>query len=251
MGADLIGWRPCPLQAELDPAGFLGKLKLRAYRGAIEAQVPPEGRAAVKLTVEVTGRPPRQLSYPQIVDELDAFERGIPECATCPLAGGRPLGCYHYVTYPIDEAAEELLFAFFTQPSQVETRDSISDQLYRDLVSKVPSSGTGWHTRRGPGSRTAPSLAVRAHPLRHQWGRMFARKKVDSAQLLKALFISLGSLPLVAAYARFWTEFVAFATARGASAETSRTLGELFALQPMMLQLVALAPDGAQLIADA
>jgi len=244
MGADLIGWKPCSLQRELGPDGFLGKLKLRAYRSAVERQVPEAARAKVKISVEVTGRPPRELAYPDIVAESEQFLAGIPECASCPLAGGgTPLGCYHYVTYPIDAPAEELLFAFFTQPSQIATKDSISDQLYRDLISRIPSSGTGWHRQRGPRG----PLAIRAEPLGHKWGGLFSKRTVDSAQLLQCLFIALDSLPLVAAYGRFWSEFVAFAKERGVAAGTSRTLDELFGLARMMM---VVAPIGGRLIAD-
>jgi len=245
MGADLIGWRSCALQRELGPDGFLGKLKLRSYRAMIEQQVPPAQRAGVKVTVQVTGRPPRILGYPEIVAESDDFRAGIPECADCPLSSGRPLGCYQYVTYPVDAQAEELIFAFFT--SQVTTRDSICDQLYRDVVSRVPASGTGWHDNRGaPGT-----LAMRPEPLRHKWGGLFSKKTVDSAQVLRSLFLPLDSVPLIVAYARFWTEFLDFARARGVTAKTSSTIGELFAVGGLVLSVVAVAPDGGHLVADA
>ena len=67
--------------------------------------------------------------------------------------------------------------------SQLATKDSISDQIYRDIVSKQPSSGSGWHTRRGPQG----PLARRPQPLYHSWGGLFSKKKVDSAQLFRSL----------------------------------------------------------------
>src|SRR6478609_3471683 len=100
MGADLIGWRDCELQRPLGPQGFLGKLKMKTYLRVIEQQVPPDKREAVKITVVVNDRQ-RELSYPEIREQAEAFQRGIPECARCPLASGQQLGCYHYVTYPV------------------------------------------------------------------------------------------------------------------------------------------------------
>lgn len=215
MGADLIGWRDCELQKPLGQSGFLQKLKMKSYLRVIESQVPPEAREKVAITVVVNDRQ-RELTYPEIRDQAETFQRGIPACATCPLAGGEQLGCYHYVTYPVDARFEEVAFELFT--SQLQTKDSISDQIYRDVVSKQPSSGTGWHTRRG----AQGALARRPHPLVHKWGGLFSKKQVDSAQLLQSLFIPLNHPALVVGYARFWRELVAFADAKLASEMKAR-----------------------------
>jgi hypothetical protein len=204
MGADLIGWRDCELQRPLGESGFLQKLKMKSYLRVIETQVPEGARENVAITVIVNDTQ-RELTYPQIREQAETFQRGIPACATCPLSGGEQLGCYHYVTYPVDARFEEVAFEFFT--SQLATKDSISDQLYRDIISKQPSSGTGWHTRRGPQG----SLARRPQPLTYSWGGLFSKKKVDSAQLLQSLFIPLKHPALVVGYARFWRELVNYA----------------------------------------
>jgi hypothetical protein len=204
MGADLIGWRDCELQKPLGQSGFLQKLKMKSYLRVIESQVPPEARENVAVTVIVNDHQ-RELTYPQIREQAETFQRGIPACASCPLSGGEQLGCYHYVTYPVDARFEEVAFEFFT--SQLATKDSISDQIYRDIVSKQPASGTGWHTRRGPQG----ALARRPQPLTHAWGGLFSKKKVDSAQLMASLFIPLKNPALVVGFARFWRELVAYA----------------------------------------
>jgi len=208
MGADLIGWRNCDLQKPLGVRGFLQKLKMKSYLAAIESQVPEGQRDNVEVTILVNDTQ-RQLKYTEIRDQAEAFKRGIPECATCPLSGGAQLGCYQFVRYPVDARFEEVAFEFFT--SQLATKDSISDQIYRDIVSKQPSSGTGWHTRRGKTSMDARTLAERPQPLTHSWGGLFSKKKVDSAQLLASLFIPLEHPALVVGYARFWRELVRFA----------------------------------------
>ena len=214
MGADLIGWRDCDLQKPLGPNGFLQKLKMKSYLRVIETQVPPAQRPGMTITVVVNDQQ-RELSYEEIRDAAQQFQAGIPACATCPLSGGEQLGCYHFVTYPLDARFEEVAFEFFT--SQLATKDSISDQLYRDIVSKQPTNG-GWHTRRGPQG----ALAKRPQPLTYKWGGMFSKKTVDSAQLLASLFIPLRGAPLVVGYARFWRELVAFADQKLASEMKSR-----------------------------
>lgn len=98
MGADYVGLRGCTLQRSLGDQGFLGKLKLRAYKAAIEAQVPAEQRHVVKIQVQITGRETRELDYAGICRDLETFQAGSPECASCPLSAGKPVGCYRYVT---------------------------------------------------------------------------------------------------------------------------------------------------------
>ncbi len=203
MGADFIGWRNCPLQAELGPAGFLGKLKLRAYKAVIEERIPEDRWETVEVVVRVTGRPDRQLGHGAICQELAAFEQGIPACATCPLAGGKPLGCYRYVTYPVDAIAERLLFEFFVEG--VEERDSIADQLYRDIASNVDEE-SGWYGNRGEDG----GLAELEVPLGYAWEGEEGEERLDSAQVLAAMFIALDEPALVVAYARFWGEFFQF-----------------------------------------
>jgi hypothetical protein len=251
MGADLIGWRECPLQMRLGPQGFLGKLKLRAYKELIENMVPPEQREGQAITVVINGPDgpkERDLTYAQIRQESTEFLRGIPDCATCPLSGGQPLGCYHYVTYPVDAAFERLVFDFFV--SQVATKDSICNQLYRDFIAKVPAEGTGWHVRRGDDPRTG-ALAIMAQPLVHTWGGFLSKKRIDSAQILQCLFVTLDRPALVAAFARFWVELVTYADGRGVRDEDSPTLAAVRKLSGMLLQTAAHLADGWTVFADA
>jgi hypothetical protein len=145
MGADFIGWRGCSLQQDLGVEGFLGKVKLRAYRGAIEARVPEEKRASLRVNVAVTGRGEREMTYAGILAELGQFERGVPECAGCPLAqGGAPVSCYRYVTYPIDAVSEEVIFDYFL--SKVGEAESLPKP---DLARHHPPRGGGQPVVRG------------------------------------------------------------------------------------------------------
>ena len=252
MGADLIGWRRCPLQAELGPAGFLSKLKLRTYLTLVDDQVAEEERADVRVNIMVhgpDGPTQRELTYQELVDGAREIANGIPECATCPLGMHKPLGCYHYVTYPIDAVFEELVFDFFV--AQLAVEDSIVAQLYKDIVSQVPARDTGWHTRRGADARTG-ACAQRSEPLVHAWGGLFSSKRVDSAQILQSLFITLDHPALVIGYSRFWSELLAFAQERGVGPEDSPTLEAIVPLQRMLLVAAAHAlDDGWLMVADA
>lgn len=242
MGADFIGWRSCPLQEELGQEGFLGKLKLRAYRTVIEERVPEDRWETVEIVLRVTGRPDREIKYGDICRELDAFEPGIPECATCPLAGnGKALGCYRYVTYPIDAVTERLVFERFV--AGVEVSGSLANQLFRDIVSRVDEEA-GWYGNRGQEG----ALAELDGPLVHAWEDAEGKHAVDSAQVLAALFIPLDEPPMVLVYARFWAEFFDFVEGKLELAapgdaladeiKASRTLSELRHVSSMLTAAV-------------
>lgn len=239
MGADVIGWRNCRLQHELEPAGFLSKLKLKMYRGAIEAQVPPDERETIRVTVQGSNRAPKELTYRGIVDEIATFEQGIPDCASCVVGGGQALGCYRYVTYPVDEVFEKTVFDFFVD--QLGKTDSIGDQLYQAVVSQQPSRGTSFHEQRGPAE--TGGIAMLSQPLVHTWGGMFSKRRVDSAQMLASIFITLEQPAVVVAYARFFAELVKFGQARGAGAQ-SKTFREVQDLVALYLATVPYALEG-------
>lgn len=243
MGADFVGFIGCELQAPLGLEGFLRMLKLRAYRAAVESQVPPEKRAAVSLTVRVNDQE-RQLTYAGIVASLGDFERGCPSCAGCMVGQGEPLGCYRFVTYPVDAKFESLLFDFFVD--EVGRNDSIGSQYFQDFVSKQ-GTDTAWHAR-GEGSLAQGKV------LKH--GGFFSRTKFDSAQLLATFLLpsaAIRRLPelqrfaVQVAFLRLLNEFVSFAR-KSTPPGVSRTLDEVAALQPMVLGVVASAANGGGLL---
>ncbi|MFT3712428.1 MAG: hypothetical protein QM817_32675 [Archangium sp.] len=239
MGADYIGFIGCELQAPLGIDGFLRMLKLRAYRAAVESQVPPEKRAAVQITVSVNGVE-RDLTYADIINTLGTFDAGCPSCAGCVVGQGKPVGCYRFVTYPVDAKFESLLFDFFV--SDVDRAGSIGSQFFDDVVSKQGTE-TGWH-RRGERALAQGQLQKR--------GGLFTRKKFDSAQLLATFFLPSAAtqrLPpvqrfaLLVAYSRLVREFVEFAR-KTTPPGISRTLDEVDALQAMVLGVVASSTNG-------
>lgn len=221
---------------------------MRGYRVAIEQQVPPEQRESVTIQVVVSrpeGPVQRSLGYTQIREAAETVERGIDECATCPLSGGRPTGCYRYVTYPVDAITERAVFDLFA--SEVGTRGSVCERAYEARLSRMPRAGTGWHTRRGNDNR-AGSLAELPEPLVHTWGTIFARKYVDSAQILAMLFAPPGEPAFLSLHADIHGRLADFAAKRELR---SRGLDELTGLAEFYEAIAMRSREGYRILVDA
>jgi hypothetical protein len=224
-GIDLVGWRSCEQQKELGTGRFPLTVAQMAMQVALAPNVPehiPDLSAAVSAD-----RKRQILQYRQIREGAAAFARGTPECKSCPISGGNPYGCYTFIRRPIDEIAERTLFEFFVD--QLGDDSSVCSNLYRDLISKQPESGTPWHTDRGPNGE----YAVMATPLEHKWGFFLRRKRVDTAQILAAMFFTQKRVGLIAVFARFWREFMLFARGRGVPVGSSTTLMDFGALEAL------------------
>ena len=200
-GVDFIGWRMCAQQKEWGPKRFALTLKkigrqAAEIRGVQAPQNPrtPEQRRQLQL-------------YQEAAQGAAVFSKGTPECKECSLSNGQPYGCYAFIDYPIDSTAERALFEYFS--ANVAEEGHITASLYRDLMSKVPPKGTAWHTDRGP----AGSLAELDDPLVKEWGFLMWKKRVDSAQILGSLFFNQTKMVLVAAFAKFWDQFMEWAEA--------------------------------------
>ncbi len=243
MGADIVGWRNCQLQSELGAPGFLSKLKLRMYRGVFETQVPPAERDLVRIMIRVTGRADRELGYRDVVAELASFESGIPECPTCPLSGGKALGCYRYVTFPVDEVFEQISFQHFCADAALQ--GSPSWQIAQNVIPRIPARGTAWHQRRALDAEQG-GLAVLARPLEATIGW----QRVDSAQVMMAMFITLDSPGPLSAYASFYTGLIAYARQRGAL-DASRSLTEVAQIEPLYRIASSMAQHGYSIHVDA
>lgn len=205
---DIVGWRDCALQRSLGEAYFVSKLFRVRWLRAVDERVPADARTTMELaTIDAVNLGcTRQLGYEEVRRQVAHLRSATDECARCPLSRGQPIGCHQVLTYPVDAFFEELAFAFFC--SQLDTRSSISDQIYRDLVSRL-GRDTAWHHGRGPrGER-----ARRPEPAIHTWGEC-GQHQVDSAQLLAALFAPMPSIAVIIGFARFWRELVSFADAR-------------------------------------
>lgn len=232
MGIDFVGWKNCQLQEQLGEDGFLDAMKLAALRATAEQQFGPNLAGRVfKLPSAAGGA--RQLSYEQVVAELGDLAAAAPECADCLNSAGRKRGSYHYVSYPLDEPFERLLFAYFAE--QVADRKSPCGQIYEAVIADLPRAGTPWHDLRGP--TASPRLAELPEPLRHDSGTP-GLGYLDSAQIMAALFRSVEDTGQLSAYSLFWSGFAEYGRRQQPPAQ-SKTLIETGGLEHLY-QLAAL-----------
>jgi hypothetical protein len=220
MGADLIGWRGCPLQATLDPWEFYRRMKTKVVRDSAIEELAEQKLAPttmLRLHVPELWSEPRAVTVQGLTEEIGDFDKGVPECAACPIARGHVLGCYSNIHYPIDVEAEEALFEFFV--ATVQDPESASAQLYNELMVTIDPSSHPWHSQRGGPN----AFCARPQPLQHKWGGFFSKRKTDSAQLLAALLNTARGAPAVTAYALFWKEFGEFLARRGPGPRSTST----------------------------
>ena len=224
-GVDLVGWRSCAKQRELGSKRFAVTLKKLGRQALAGRAMGPQSATAVARTPEQR----RRLQQAQEARQaLATFDEGTPECPTCPISESKPFGCYLAVDFPIDAVAETALFRYFT--SKLEDENSAAFGIYRDLVSKAPSSGTLRHTSRGP---TGDLAELRA-PLFKEWGFLMWKKRVDSAQLLGSLFFNHTRLGLISVFSVFWDGFIEHARASTPSFDASPSLVQPEALSEFL-----------------
>lgn len=244
-GVDVVGWIGCAKQKELGPGRFVAFLKKagRSAKAVSAGSVPSIPPNAAGLSVERR----RQLqTYQEVRTAAGEFAKGTPECAACGLSGGKPYGCYTFIGFPIDEAAEKALFDYFA--SQVAIEGSPAAAIYRDVVSKAPTTGTRWHEERGGSG----NLAETEHPHVKEWGFLMWKKHLDSAQILGTIFFTQRRPALIAAVARFWDEFMTFARTHVAQIGASTTMRDLLDLHAFYERAaeVSATTDGMSIFAD-
>lgn len=242
-GVDLTIFKSCAKQRELGPKRFAMHLKKIGRAAKAAPDTPARQSAAAGLSPE---RRKQLALYQEIHADAAVFAQGTPECAACNVSGGKPFGCYYNVSYPIDSVAERALFEFFT--SQIGTDGTTCEGLYRDIVSKIPPSGTAWHKSRGP----TGDLAEADDVFKKEWGFLMWKKRVDSAQILASLFFSQRRLGVIAAFHKLWSEFSQHAQANVASSGGSPTMLELLGLEDFYERLVSAcaADEGIYLVVE-
>jgi len=159
------------------PAGLHPKAKDDGVQGRPGAEDPQGQGAKVKLAISGHVRP---LDQSELQRELDGFEQGVPECKTCPLGlGGEPVSCYRYITYPIDQAFEELVFSYYYStitvsgsPAQTITDESIAAELRRDSSPFHERGAGGLAEREEPlvARFNEGKLVIDSAHLRGRWG---------------------------------------------------------------------------------
>jgi hypothetical protein len=247
MGAHIVGWRDCSSQIALKRPGFLRMQKLRVLRDLVDVTVPTDERTRSVVNLTGAGRPPETISYPELVAALGDFDRGVPECGTCPMSRKRPVGCHAFVAYPVDEFFEQRVFEYFvTQLSQTGSPAAV---LAQEVLPNVPSAGTDWHTRRGPEAEEA--LATLPKPLVHSLGGWLSKRRVDSAQLLAVLFQNIEDPGWVTGMFLFLLSFYQHAS-RLPGSDASRTFKQVGEALSLYAGAAGMVRDGvaAKIVID-
>ncbi|NOK38859.1 hypothetical protein HMI49_37300 [Corallococcus exercitus] len=242
MGADVVGFRGCALQNELGEAGFLRKLKLKAYKDAADAAVPPERKPKLKLNIRIGDTPPVSMAYPDLEQEAEAFTRRVSGCEDCPITEGAPVGCYAYVSYPIDAPAEELLFEVVVRG--LESPGSVGHRFHQEIMGRFEPPPAEWVERRG---EAQGALCVLEHPLEHSWHEGGEVRRLTSADVLWALFATLDDARGISLVAELLSEVGRVARERQAAA--TGTLPELVRMGDLARAL-STVPGGRLVIVD-
>ncbi len=256
MGADYFAIIGCPLQSKLTPSGFCARLKMRVQLDGLEQRRADIERAAGRKLEDITfnrggtNNPATKLTYGEMRAMADEVH-GIPECATCKVSGSKPLGCYRYVTYPIDAGTEALLLEYFAmlldqpRPQDLVGSDptgkkyTAADLLYQ-LVIEPLRGETSWHRQRGTPEQGG--LAERPEPLARTLASR-GGKKLDSAQVLHAAFTPIDGDLALQLLAHFHRGFVQWASERPETAD-SRTFRELRELGELLRAATQALKDG-------
>lgn len=199
MGLDIYGWRNCAVQKEL-AEGFLGKLKMRSYKEAVDERLPEDKRQTVKVSLTINDET-TQLDYSELEESVQWLQARADECSSCPLANGIAYGCYRYVPYPIDETTETLIYCFvedaLTKP------ETIVRQLVLYLLGEDRPEYTAFHDREDG------VMAELEAPLQFVFDVPGEEEDLefDTAQVLSEVLCISPDPPGLDIIAPFWAEF--------------------------------------------
>ena len=216
MGIEFVFWKPCNLQDSLGYNGFLKAMKFASYKRTAERMASDRLES---LTIRIRdSRNSTSMTYPELTETVNHFGSLLPQCKSCLLSSGAENGCYYVLYYPLDEEFERLVFEFFL--AEVSILGSICNQIYRDIIKTLPPTPSMWHECRGQDAN--PCLAIRSTPFEADVFQI-DQGRLNSAEVLEALFRTVDTTPEIVVYSLFWQKFSLFAREK-ASVITSRTL---------------------------
>jgi hypothetical protein len=244
LGIEFVCWKDCPLQKRLGLEAFRSAMKLPAYKQLAE-RLAPDRLTTLELRIRTGEQAPRVMAYQEICERIDAIAGETPDCASCLRSCGRENGCLHSVSYPIDEPFEQLAFKYFAR--QIPIENSVCQQIYRDVISGLPSEGLAWHPKHDPSSN--PKLTVLPRELREFLPQPISYE-LGSSQMLEALFRSPDGTAEIVAFGVFWHEFSVAAQGM-ANRDSSVTISEALGLDRFFkLAVIEALGTGCQVIVD-
>jgi hypothetical protein len=236
MGADIIGWRNCDLQQSLGRQEFLHKRKLLAYCRIAESLHQPSDPAKYRIRLNVIGRDVQEMSLSEINEQLGDFPQGIPECHACVVSHGETLGCYSYLTYPIDEVAEHAVFQFVIETAIRE--DAPARWLVDEVIAALAEDPMDLPRGSDPGM-----VLARAEPLKAIVHSGMGATAIDSTLIVDALRLSMEDGVDIAAFARFYAEFTSWLDVHRLDSTSLRELRSMAALVQRVALNCAMEPS--------
>lgn len=254
MGAHYVVLRGCRLQQSLGE-DFVHLVKrhgqlvhLEGRREEIERVSGGRRFDDLELTVTGTGRESRKTTIHELRESV-ALLADTSECSECPLAGGRPLGCYRSIPYPVDPAFEEKFFAWFrasltsADPRFViaslpdGTTLTAAQLLLEEVLPFVdPDAMTAWESMRGPAE--SGGIAAREEPIEAE---LEGGELLSSADALALAFApAIDGKEALQLYAHLFKGFVEAMSEEGADLAGTDTLAHFRDVSELLVAAVAL-----------
>ncbi|MBN1947523.1 MAG: hypothetical protein JW797_17765 [Bradymonadales bacterium] len=166
MGSDLFISHSCPYRKDGDTSLLQGLLRLKRYLDAMESGAIAERSIRLKLAKGPT-------VTEQLFTEADLklqctrLNEIFPVCENCPANLKKPfgfrrtIGCQVYISSPLDDFAERILYETLVENAKAERASTVQSNLVRALVSSTPADGRRWRALASPGrDRTSAGITM-------------------------------------------------------------------------------------------
>lgn len=188
MGIDYVIDRDCPVKEQLSTDGIVERIKARGRAEMVLNIVRDSGdhRTPSEITFQTMLQTPdgveeKEVSVQELLDQAAVLDDLEPHCEGCPAnALGHHFGCYNYISYPLQTAAEEWLMARL--PAELTgTAGHLLTAAVRDLeIDGAPVAQM----------RQDETFFEERTPAHRRWGGLLSRNhfELTSDQLLQMMF---------------------------------------------------------------
>ncbi|MBN2055995.1 hypothetical protein JW905_13790 [bacterium] len=186
----------CPLQERFGRIGFQEMWMIALDRGlADESESQNQGAKSIaeeidrfKYSMQHNLRSGEVVTERELVDRLGIFTDGLAECITCPAnVLQRQTGCCGMVETPLIADVENFLHDFFSR--ELRSRTSLTTRFYETVIATNHGRENLFQSTRGTGPQQ--SLVSLRQPLVIKHGSLFKRRRIDTSEILLALFDSI------------------------------------------------------------
>ena len=181
----------CRVKAELGPEGMVQLVKSRSRAGMLLDRFMRDGMGrdeAMQATFGMQVRLPdgneelRRVSVGSMLQAASILDDHSQACSECPVAMGRPFGCFQSIHYPISEAAEEWLASMAVEA----LAKGMPNSILLKFILDENLTGQGFKSLRADEDTRylSSSLPIELEIEDPEWGNAV----VDTDQLLEAFF---------------------------------------------------------------